>query len=52
MRQSMHPECIKVHPRIHAHFESCTAVRLCQWILKSDTCEVEQSTKAQHDRMS
>ena len=43
MSQSMHSEFIQVHPRILGCKHWHAAVRLCHWILKSDTCAVEQS---------
>ena len=42
----MHSEFILVHPRILGCNHLRAAVRLCHWILKSDTCAVEQSTEA------
>ena len=39
----MHSEFIQVHPRILGCKHWRAAVRLCHWILKSDTCAVEQS---------
>ena len=43
MIQSMPSEFIQVHPRILGCKHWRAAVRLCHWILKSDTCAVEQS---------
>ena len=43
MSQSMHSAFIQVHPRILGCKHWRAAVRLCHWILKSDTCAVEQS---------
>ena len=40
----MHSEFIQVHPGILGCKHWRAAVRLCHWILKSDTCAVEQSS--------
>ena len=48
----MHSEFIQVHPRILGCKLWRAAVRLCHWILKSDTCAVEQSTAFHDHRLS